>query len=187
MDNKGWEQWKDYILIEYCRRMKNMASFGTKFGMNQNGISAIILSAESLELPEENMFYEILKIKSGIGAIDKSKNGGISMLGHRFGMFGMVESFDNISKYLTEAHQSLGSNSGMILTSIYSPDLNYIKNHSINKSDISFQSGNLFGPYFGMFFIDSDFLKNQVNRTEWQLKAVYQQEDGSYSMIFSGR
>ena len=198
MNEISWEQWKNYLLYEYQRMsmMKNN-SMGGQFTKGQKGFTVIFLITKQLDLSSVDVFPEIIKIIKGDGraSIDKNndvsqlntnKNGDISMLGHKFGMFGMIESIDNLYKYLTEAHQLLNSKGQILLTSINTQNLSQSQkqnNYSENK-EMKFQSGNLYGPYFGLFFIDLVFLQNQAEKTDWRFKLIHKQEEESYSVLF---
>ena len=187
MNTTEWDQWKDYLLYECHRRMKNMISMGGQFVKNQKGISTIFILSDPLPLPLDAVIPEIMKMIKNGGSVSagNNQNGDISMLGHRFGMFGMIESIDNLYKYFIEAYQSLKLKGQIIVTSIKFPDLDSSRQQHQDIGEIRFQYGNLYGPYFGLFFIDPDFFQNQVQKTSWQLKMLYKQEEGGYSVLLT--
>ncbi len=192
MSEINWEHWKNYLFQEYNQRMNMIENASMGFIKSQKGFSVIFLLTKKLDMSLDGVFSEIIKSVSSVSIaknddillFDKNQNGDISMMGHKFGMFGMIESIDNLYKYFIEVYQLLKPEGQILLTSINTKNISSSPNNYSENNKMKFQSNNLFGPYFGIFLIDFVFLQNQAEKTDWYVKLINKQEEG-YSVLFS--
>ena len=188
MNETGWNEWKNYLLNEYNLRLMKIPSIATQFSTRQKGFSTVFLITNPLNFSSVDILSDIMKIikenkesvsdKKNLSLSDK--NGDIGMIGHQFGM---LENIDNLNKYFMEVYQLAEPQIQILLTSInlHGTDSMQTKNYSGNN-ELKFQSGDMYGPYFGLFFINLDFLQNQVKKTNWKFKLTHKQEE-SYSVL----
>ena len=103
-------------------------------------------------------------------------------MGHRIGF---LENSGDLERYLQDVYDLMMPQGQMLFTSL---DLHSIINQSKNiqsgqypgEIKMRFQFGNLIGPFFGLFHLDTKTLRTHVATTDWQCEVLHQQDDDNF-------
>jgi len=187
-----WNEWREIIQFEFEHKLE---ASGINTGPAPKGITVILLLTNSLSITPANVLPDTIKIIRERGKLRTDQTGGsvfnteqfddIAMMGHRIGM---LENLSDLNQYMLDIHRVLKVEGQVILTSF---DLQMAgrKNQLAEYQELSnvqFPNGNLIGPYFNMVRFNTEAIKYQAARTNWQFQKVYQRDEGNYLVLLSG-
>ena len=197
MNESLWNEWRDLLMHEFEGRQTALGTKGNRVVAGRKGLTALFLLLKDLGgtavdiLPEaiETMRGKEVKNidQAGTVRLDEDQCDAIEMMGHRIGI---LESSDDLKQYLRDVHELTKPNGQMLLSSIDMHTINRPQHMSYQRQDaqserhlgeigMQFQYGDLMGPFFGLFHIDAETLKNQAAAAQWQCE-IHQQDENNY-------
>jgi hypothetical protein len=192
--NEGiWNDWKVFLLQAFECRMTAMDTKGNRLTPGQKGLTALFLLEDDLGLGAADILPEAIKTvrekdskdahQADTLSSDEDQYDSIAMMGHRIGF---LENSGDLKRYLQDVYELMMPRGQMLFTSI---DLHSITNQSQNirsgryprEIKMQFQYGNLIGPFFGLFHLDSKTLRTYVATIDWQCEILHQQDDENFT------
>jgi cyclopropane fatty-acyl-phospholipid synthase-like methyltransferase len=170
-----------------------MDTKGNRVTPGRKGLTALFLLVNDQGLNASDILPEAIKTvreKDGKDAtqadnlsFDEDQYDAIAMMGHRIGF---LENSGDLERYLQDAYELMTPQGQMLFTSL---DMHSITNQSQNTQsggypgeiEMQFQYGNLIGPFFGLFHLDTKTLRTHVATTDWQCELLHQEDDDNYA------
>jgi hypothetical protein len=189
MNENFWNEWKDFLLQAFECRLTAMDTKGNRVTPGRKGLTALFLLVNDQGLSASDILPEAVKSvreeeckdahQADNLSFDQDQSDAIAMMGHRIGF---LENRGDLERYLQDAYELMLPQGQMLLTSL---DMHSVTNQSQNIQtgrdpraiEMQFQYGNLIGPFFGMFHLDSKSLRTLVGTTDWQCEVLHQEVD----------
>jgi hypothetical protein len=193
MNENFWNEWKDFLLQAFECRLTAMDTKGNRVTPGRKGLTALFLLVDDLGLSAADILPEAIKtvrekdVSDASQAdnlpVDEDQYDSIAMMGHRIGF---LENNGDLERYLQDACELLMPQGQMLFTSL---DMHSITNQGQSTQsgrnpgeiEMQFQYGNLIGPFFGLFHLDTKTLRAHVATTDWQCEILHREDDDNYT------